>query len=83
MARTAELVKCHCGMRMLPTPRGAMVCENCDQLQPQETMGMRRNKTREDVRFDMYWLQVFNNEYRDNTLKPPATGTTEGERYPT
>jgi len=47
----------------MTTPGGAKYCENCDVVQPQQMFAMTRQKTVQDVRFDMYWLRVINQEY--------------------
>lgn len=65
-----ELVMCRCNSPMQTTVGGAKYCENCDSSQPQEYMGFARRKTREDIRFDMYWLKQIE-QYEDNT-KPKA-----------
>jgi len=69
MSATGELIKCRCGTRMIPNAFGAMICENCDQCQPQESFGIERRKTKQDIRYDMHWLRVMNTEYKDNTDK--------------
>jgi hypothetical protein len=75
---TDERVKCRCGLTMLVSTRGARYCENCDTVQPHEPYGYERRKTREDIRFDMSWLQTINREYTDNTHKEVGTANTEG-----
>jgi len=61
----AERMKCRCGLPMLVNAGGARYCENCDGVQDQEGVFARR-KTKEDIRFDMYWLRVMKTEYKDN-----------------
>jgi hypothetical protein len=81
-----EALKCQCGLRFETTPGGARVCPNCDGVQPQEYVGFERRKTKYDIRFEMYWLRVFDSEYTDNTKKPkgqPEKGEpdeSEGEK---
>ena len=79
---TSEAVKCRCGSRMMPTATGrGVVCPNCDQCQPQEAFGISRRITSRDIKYDMYWLQVINNEYEDNT-EPEVTAPEVGEEPP-
>ncbi len=82
MPGVSEAVKCRCGLQMQQTAGGAYVCRNCDQCQPQEQFGMARNKTKNDVRFETYWIQFISKNFVDNT-KPevgnPNPDETEGE----
>lgn len=56
------------------------MCENCDSVQPQEPFSLARAKTRYDIRYDMYWLQVMNTEYQDNTRNQPNEGEERKEK---
>jgi hypothetical protein len=62
---------------MRESDRGAYYCPNCDQVQPQEAMLMERRKTKEDIRFQMYWLREFS-LYEDNTKKDVGNPNSEG-----
>lgn len=71
-------MKCACGLNMQDNGRGAMYCDNCDSVQPQEAVGMARRKTQQDIRFDMYWLRE-EEKYENNVGTPntePEGGTT-------
>lgn len=62
----AEASRCRCGtrMRLLLSPRGDYhACGNCDTLQVREVVGLQRIKTKEDVRFDLYWWSTMDREY--------------------
>lgn len=74
----AERVRCRCGLAMQLTAGGAQYCENCDGVQAQQVLGRPRLKTREDVRFEMYWVKE-ESKYEDNT-KPnnEDEGDTDG-----
>jgi hypothetical protein len=42
-------------------------------------LAQNRRKTKQDIRYDMYWLSVMNTEYVDNTHKgDPEGGTNDG-----
>lgn len=76
---TAEAVKCACGLQMEDNGLGAFLCENCDTTQPQETLSLSRRKTKQDIRFDMYWLRVINTEYEDNTKSDSKEDSEEND----
>ena len=78
MSATSEQVKCRCGTRMIPTSSGILICENCDQVQPQQPYGIAREKTKQDVRYAMYWLAVEDAEYKDN--RPDAVINAEAAK---
>lgn len=64
---TAEL--CKCGLPMKQALGPGWVCENCDNVQPQEPyVPDSRNRTVNDIRFDAYWEQQMA-EYEDKTEK--------------
>ena len=69
---------CACGLPMLDNGRGAYFCDNCDQVQPQESEFGRR-KTTQDIRYQMYWVRE-EEKYKDNTVgtpnNEPEGGTT-------
>jgi hypothetical protein len=54
---------CRCGRAYVTTLGGALYCENCDSPQVRELLGMQRMRTREDIRYDLYWLSVMGQEY--------------------
>lgn len=92
MTAAGERTKCHCGTGMLLTASGkGQVCPNCDVLQMQESFSLARRKTAEDIRFNMYWLRVFDEEYPEmpegweenrpgSDIVPPPT-SEEGETH--
>lgn len=55
--------RCRCGKPMLSTRGGGRYCENCDDLQLRQVLGYVRARTKEDVRYDMYWLNRMNKEF--------------------
>jgi hypothetical protein len=63
MTGTAEAVRCPCGLQMSHLPSGVLFCTNCDQVQLVEIARRPRVRTREDVRFRLYWMNVMNKEY--------------------
>lgn len=75
MTATEERVKCRCGLLLMTTEGGAKFCENCDWTQPQQAVGLSRNKTIYDIRFDMSWLRAMNEEY--GALPSGVDGTWE------
>lgn len=81
MTGTAESPRCKCGMNMMRSVGGALFCANCDQVQPQEPHRIKRRKTPNDIRFDMAWLMIIKEEYKDNTTTEvgSANSATEEE----
>lgn len=61
-----ERPRCACGKLMHVMASGFAYCDNCDRVQGAEALGARRNKTREDVRFEMHWVRE-EKDYVDNT----------------
>ncbi len=76
MTALEERTKCRCGLPMLTTEGGAKFCENCDWVQPKQFFGLERDKTVQDVRFDMSWLRTINQEY-DKPLPEGEDGKWE------
>lgn len=60
-APTLEM--CRCGMSYLTTQGGARYCPNCDTIQVRQMSGLRRARTRNDVKYDAYWGNIMATEY--------------------
>lgn len=55
--------KCRCGKPYVTAVGGGKVCMNCDTIQIKESMGFERERTVEDIRYNMYWLSTMDKEY--------------------
>lgn len=42
---------------------GVLFCVNCDQVQPREIARYPRMFSREDIRYRLYWMNIFRTEY--------------------
>ena len=73
-----DAVTCACGSNMNDNGWGVFYCENCDYPQPQQYMAMERRKTKEDIRFEMFWVRQ-EEEYKDNTVEDVGNPNKEGE----
>lgn len=62
-APAAEARRCKCGNRMRMTQGGGYYCANCDTVQHRELLTLPRLRTREDVRFNLYWWSKMDHEY--------------------
>lgn len=80
MTATNELLRCRCGMGMMPTQgvSEGYYCPNCDQCQAQETKFERR-LTPQDIKYNNYWDNVIRDEYVDHTEPEPEVGTPNSE----